>query len=182
MNIIELLSMTLSDGASDLIVGGGRIPCIKRLGRVSRVGQKKIDVSEIESFRRQLSTPDEESFYSERKSLDKSALISGVGRFRLNFLQSEGRPEMVARPILSGNSLFLKELMLPEILAEFASAPRGLLLISGSAGCGKSTTMGAIVNLINETREAHIVTIEDPVEFVHEDRKCFISQREVGRD
>jgi pilus retraction protein PilT len=182
MTINELLAKTLSEGASDLLLTAGRTPCLKKLGAVNRLKEPPTPASAIDAFRRQLSTPDEETIYKERLSLDKSASIPGAGRFRINFLQADGRPALVARPILSGNDLSLKDLMLPELLAEFATTPRGLILVSGSAGCGKSTSMAAIVNIINSSREAHIVTIEDPVEFVHEDDKSFISQREVGRD
>ncbi len=182
MSIEELLAAAAKDSCSDLLICAGKPPRRKRLGLVSPCGAEAVQAKDVDSFRKAHSTASDESRYAESRSLDASAVVPGAGRFRLNFFVADGQPALVARPIASAEGLSLEKLRLPPIIGEFAKAPRGLLLIAGSAGSGKSTTLAAIVNLINASREAHIVTIEDPIEFLQPDRKSLVSQREVGRD
>jgi len=184
MPIVDILAKAASESCSDVFLCAGKTPSRKLLGLASPCPgfKEPMTAEEIDAFRKARSTPAGEALYSERRSLDCSAVIPGGGRFRLNFFVTDGRPALVARPVASAEGLSLEGLNLPPIIGEFSQAPRGLLLIAGSAGSGKSTTMAAILNLINASRKAHIVTIEDPIEFVHPDRSSIVSQREVGGD
>ena len=182
MQITELLVETARSGASDLFISAGKPPSCRRNGKLQRMGTEIAEASIIDSFRQGILSQISEKCYREKGSYDVGLTLREGLRFRINFLVRQGMPSFVARPIPSGLDLKFKELNLPSVIEEFADSLRGLILIAGSAGSGKSTTMAAIMNHINSNYEKHIVSIEDPIEFIHTDRKSLITQREIGSD
>ena len=182
MQIEDLLKNTASAKASDLFVTAGKVPYCRQCGKVVPMGTQPIAREEIDRFRQQLLLPEAEESYRTSGSFDAGMTGEDRIRFRINFLQQQGIPALVARPVPLGDDLEFEALHLPAAIKEFAQAPRGLILLSGTAGSGKSTTMATILNYINHHYQRHIVTIEDPIEFVHHDKKSLITQREVGAD
>ncbi len=187
MKIInELLQKTFDDGASDLFVSAGKGPRYRFNGPIIPVpGHEENTLSEetLKEFREQILRPEAKETYRIKGSCDAGyTLQAGKMRFRINFYQQQEVSSFVARPIPLGTSLSFEGLNLPPVLRELAERPRGLILVVGAAGSGKSTTMAAMINHINNVFSKHIVTVEDPVEYVHRDLKSWISQREVGID
>ncbi|MCF6175285.1 MAG: PilT/PilU family type 4a pilus ATPase [Victivallaceae bacterium] len=182
MQIKELLDQTTVNSASDLFVTAGKVPYYRKYGKVVPADKEVITVEEVDAFRTEILLPESEKSFQSSGGFDAGITLPHGGRFRINFLMQQSKPALVARPVPIGNHLSFKELKLPESLAELAECQRGLILISGSAGSGKSTTMAAMINLINDKFQKHIVSIEDPIEFIHHDNKSLITQREVGAD
>lgn len=179
---MDCLHFVLQNKASDLFVTAGKVPHARTLNKVVPITSEPLSESSVNAFRKKVLLPAAEKVYQENGSFDAGLTLEDGLRFRINFLIQQGQPAFVARPVPSGDDLSFETLNLPPDIKAFADAPRGLLLIAGAAGSGKSTTMAAMVNHINENYSKHIVTIEDPIEFVHNDKKCFITQREVGAD
>jgi len=182
MRINELLQSALDSNASDLFITGGKAPRQRQFGKVIPIDQDFVQSEDIDAFRREVLLPEAEKVFQETGSFDAGLTTDSGQRFRLNFLTQQGVPGIVARPVPSADNLSFKELNLPDTLESLADQPRGLILIAGAAGSGKSTTLAAMVNYINERYEKHIVCIEDPIEYVHNDKKSLITQREVGAD
>ena len=175
--INELLSKMSSQGASDLFVSAGKGPYVRVSTVIHPLNVPPVSAGEIEQFRMQILTPEAETKYQHAGSVDMGLSLDGI-RYRINFLLQQGQPGLVARLVPSGE-LDFAYLNLPKTLAEFAERPRGLVLIVGAAGSGKSTTMAAMLNHINTKFAKHIVTIEDPIEFVHREKKSLITQRSL---
>ncbi|MDD5697000.1 MAG: PilT/PilU family type 4a pilus ATPase [Victivallaceae bacterium] len=182
MRIEELLQEVSGSNASDLFITGGKVPYQRRFGRVLPLDENPVENEDIDAFRREVLLPEAEKVYRETGSFDAGLTMKDGRRFRLNFLTQQGAPALVARPVPSADTLSFAGLNLPETLQSLADEPRGLILIAGAAGSGKSTTLAALVNYINQRYEKHIVCIEDPIEYVHHDKKSLITQREVGAD
>ena len=182
MRIDDLLQSVLDSNASDLFITGGKPPYQRQFGKVQPIDQDFVSAEDIDAFRREVLLPGAEKVFQETGSFDAGLTTKDGKRFRLNFLTQQGAPAIVARPVPSADNLSFKELNLPETIKSMADEPRGLILIAGSAGSGKSTTLAAMLNHINEKYEKHIVCIEDPIEYVHHDKKSLITQREVGAD
>ncbi len=182
MRMNELLQSVLNSNASDLFITGGKTPYQRQFGRVLPIDQDFVKSGDIDTFRREVLLPGAEKVYQETGSFDAGLTMENGQRFRLNFLTQQGAPAFVARPVPPADNLSFKDLNLPETIKSLADVPRGLILIAGAAGSGKSTTLAAMVNYINEKYERHIVCIEDPIEYVHSDKKSLITQREVGAD
>ncbi|OGV31657.1 MAG: hypothetical protein A2020_05715 [Lentisphaerae bacterium GWF2_45_14] len=180
--IEKLMDKTISLGASDLFICSGKAPSCRKSGELVKVSEDIINSADIDSFRVRILLPDFEKIYSEKGAWDSGFTGSSGQRFRINFYVSQGLPALAARPLPSASGLEFSNLNLPEAIKDFAEAKRGLILIAGSSGSGKSTTMSAIVNYINKNYARHVVSIEDPIEFIHNDLKSVISQREVGTD
>ncbi len=182
MRIKSLLRRMLEDKASDLFVTAGKRPSA-RINTVIKVleDEEPVSAAEIAEFRKDVLLPKAESVFAENGSYDAGITLEDSLRYRINFLLQQNIPAFVARLVPSGN-LDFKGLNLPSLIAKFAESPRGLILVTGAAGSGKSTTMAAILNHINSKYRKHIVTIEDPVEFTHKDRLSLVTQREVGAD
>ena len=181
--IDELLSRMLEEKASDLFVSVGRPPALRRDGQMQNCAEESILQSEFEAFMELSLLPDLRSRFEREGDLDVGYSMENCrdARFRLNFHRQRGQLGLVARCLPTGQLLF-DDLGLPSILEELAMASRGLVLVTGATGSGKSTTLAALVHHINLHRQAHIVTIEDPIEFLHTDLKSRLSQREVGSD
>ncbi len=181
MDIEKLLTAMEKMGASDLFVNVGKPPAMRIKGEVRKLDLAPTDHEAVEDFLKGLLRPAVRARYDETGDLDVGYTTARGGRYRLNMHRQQGQHAMVARALPSGELSFA-ELNLPEPVEKLAGELRGLVLVTGSTGSGKSTTLAAMVHHINRTRNAHIVTIEDPIEFIHKDARSRITQREVGSD
>ena len=181
MTIPELLTYAVQYGISDLFLSAGKTPAFRKNGEIIKENHAPVTAAEIESFRKTVLSMALENIYQEQGACDAS-WSSGIHRFRINFFDTLAGPAAAIRPVLQGNSVTFESLNLPPLLAELCDEPHGLILLTGSTGCGKSTTLAAMINYINQTKKRHILTLEDPVEFVHQDVQSVISQREINTD
>jgi len=168
-------------GASDLFLKDGAAPYVRVQGRVQPLSMAPLTAENINGYVRELLDPEQWERFQRSPDLDVAILVPQIGRFRINVLRQQGAPGLVIRLVHSGNLTFA-DLGLPDGVRQLAEKKRGLILVTGAAGSGKSTTVAAIIHHINITRPGHIVTIEDPIEYVHQDGLCLIDQRQVGRD
>ncbi|MGI8909305.1 MAG: type IV pilus twitching motility protein PilT, partial [Rubrobacteraceae bacterium] len=178
----ELASKMVTSSGSDLHLKVGAAPMIRVHGELGPLeGQEVLRPADTEGILREI-IPDKmvESFEEEGEA-DFSYAIAGVGRFRVNAFRQRGSISIVMRFIPFGIPKF-EDLGLPEAIKTLAFEERGIILVTGTTGSGKSTTLASMLNLVNRTMSKHIVTIEDPIEFLHRDDKCLINQREVGTD
>ncbi len=181
MDIIQLLEFSVQQGASDLHLSTGQPPIIRIDGDIQRIDSPILEPEQLQTMIYDIMSDEQRRGFESNLELDFSFELPKLARFRANaFLQSRGI-SAVFRTIPS-NVLSLEDLDTPEIFKEIASFPRGLVLVTGPTGSGKSTTLAAIMDYINKKYAAHIITIEDPIEFVHEPIRCLINQREVHRD
>ena len=180
--IDDLLRMAMSFGASDLHLRAGATPVIRVNGELKPLsGVNKMTQDETLEMAFSMMSNRQKQHFKEVYEVDIGYGVSGLGRFRVNIFQQRNSIGIVARVIADTVKGF-SELGLPPILGKIAEENRGLILVTGTTGSGKSTTLSSIVDHINQTRNSHIVTIEDPIEFLHKDRKSFITQREVDVD
>ncbi|MFY7698539.1 MAG: type IV pilus twitching motility protein PilT [Legionella sp.] len=181
MNITKLLEFTVKNGASDLHLSAGLSPMIRVNGDLHKVNMPILDHQEVITMILNVMNDKQRQEYEEHLEFDFSFEMPNVARFRVNaYTQSRGAAAVFR--IIPSKILTLDELNLPPIFTEIASYAKGLVLVTGPTGSGKSTTLAAIINHINTTRHNHILTVEDPIEFVHTSDKCLVNQREVYRD
>jgi twitching motility protein PilT len=180
--IDDLLRMAMSFGASDLHLRAGSCPVIRVNGELRPLaGVERLQQEETLEMAFSMMSNRQKQHFKEAYEVDIGYGISGVGRFRVNIFQQRNSIGIVAR-VISDTIKNFSQLGLPPILSRIAEEQRGLILVTGTTGSGKSTTLAALVDQINQTRNSHIVTIEDPIEFLHKDKKSFITQREVDVD
>jgi twitching motility protein PilT len=180
--IDDLLRMAMSFGASDLHLRAGSFPVIRVSGELRPVsGVARLAQEETLEMAFSMMSNRQKQHFKEAYEVDIGYSVSGLGRFRVNIFQQRGSVGIVARVIPDTIRNF-SELGLPPILTKIAEENRGLILVTGTTGSGKSTTLAAIVDHINQMRNSHIVTVEDPIEFLHKDKKSFVTQREVDVD
>ena len=181
MDISQLLAFSVKNGASDLHLSAGVPPMIRVDGDVRRINVPAMEHRQVHEMVYDIMNDKQRKDYEEFLETDFSFEIPGLARFRVNaFIQNRGAGA-VFRTIPS-KILTLEDLQCPNIFAEIASYPRGLVLVTGPTGSGKSTTLAAMLDHKNDNEYSHILTIEDPIEFVHESKKSLINQREVHRD
>ncbi len=179
MDIAELLAFAVKNKASDLHLSAGLPPMIRVHGDVRRINLPAMEHKDVHAMVYDIMNDSQRKQFEENLECDFSFAIPGLARFRVNaFVQNRGAGA-VMRTIPS-KILTLEELNAPKIFSELAMTPRGLVLVTGPTGSGKSTTLAGMVNHVNESVYGHILTVEDPVEFVHESKRCLINQREVG--
>jgi twitching motility protein PilT len=175
----ELVREAVEKGASDLHLSAGGPPRLRVDGDLVPTKHPALDAAGVSALVNAIVTEEQRRHFESEHELDFSWTVPDVGRFRVNvFLQGRG-PGAVLRTIPT-KIPSLESLMMPPILTELCKRERGLVLVTGPTGSGKSTTLAAMVDLVNATWDAHILTIEDPVEFVHESNRCLVNQREVG--
>lgn len=177
----DLLRFAHKQGASDLHLSSGLPPMIRVDGDIRRLNIPPLDNQQLRDMIFGIMTDSQMKGFEETWEADFSTEIRGISRFRVNvFLQNRGIA-VVFRTIPS-KVLTLEDLNAPSKFVDIIDVPRGLVLVTGPTGSGKSTTLAAMINHINENRHEHILTVEDPIEFVHESKKCLVNQREVHRD
>jgi twitching motility protein PilT len=181
MNIKMLLEKMIELEASDLHIKPGIPPVVRVHGKLQRTNFSAPTPSEMEEVAKKVLTPLQKEKFESTREVDFAFGVTGLARFRANFYVQRSSIAMVFRHV-PVTIRTLDELGLPEILRELALRPRGLILVTGTVGSGKSTTMAAMIQTINQTMNSSIITIEDPIEFLHRDDKSIINQREVGSD
>ena len=181
MDIAELLAFSVKNGASDLHLSAGLPPMIRVDGDIRRVNVPPMEHKEVHALIYDIMNDKQRKDYEEFFETDFSFEIPGLARFRVNAFNHNRGAGGVFRTIPS-NILTLEELGCPPVFKEIADVPRGIVLVTGPTGSGKSTTLAGMVNYKNENEYAHILTVEDPIEFVHQSKKCLVNQREVHRD
>ena len=180
-SVIPFLHALASTGGSDLHCKVGSAPRVRVDGRLRKLQVPDLKPADTERMLEEVLPDDLVDSFRENHEADFAYSISGVGRFRVNAYQARGTYGMVFRRVAVGAQA-LAELALPEVIGELALEPRGLVLVTGPTGSGKTTTLASMVDLINTLREVNIVTIEDPIEILHQDKKSIVSQREVRQD
>ena len=181
MDITELLAFSAKQGASDLHISAGLPPMIRVDGDVRRINVPPMKHKQVHGLIYEIMNDRQRKDYEEFLETDFSFEVPGVARFRVNAFNQQRGSAAVFRTIPS-KVLTMEELGMGQIFRDVASVPRGLVLVTGPTGSGKSTTLAAMVDFINDNKYEHILTIEDPIEFVHESKKCLVNQREVHKD
>lgn len=181
MDFRRVLETMLEQGASDLHVKVGTRPQIRVDGELLPLDQSPPSAKELEAFIDQVLTPAQKQEFLGTRELDFAIGIPGLARFRANFHFQRGTPAIVLRHVPLGVPA-IEELNLPPFVEQLAMVPRGLILVTGTVGSGKSTTLASMIDCINRSMARSIITVEDPIEFLHRDEKSMISQREVGLD
>jgi len=181
MDIAELLAFSVKNGASDLHMSAGLPPMIRVDGDVRRINVPPLDHKTVHSMVYDIMNDKQRKDYEEFMETDFSFEIPGVARFRVNAFNHNRGAGAVFRTIPT-KILTLEDLNCPAVFRDVADNPRGVVLVTGPTGSGKSTTLAAMVDYKNNNEYGHILTIEDPIEFVHESKKCLVNQREVHRD
>lgn len=179
-SLAELLELTVKEGASDLHLTVGISPIIKVNGKLVRLEQEILRPEDTEAYAREI-LQDAYEKYDAIGEYDTSYSIHGKGRFRVNIYKQRNSTALAIR-VISLDMPTLDSLGYPETLKDICNLKRGLVLVTGPTGSGKSTTLAALINEINSNRESHIITIEDPIEFLHKHNKSIVNQREIGKD
>ncbi len=181
MDITELLAFSYKNGASDLHLSAGLPPMIRVDGEVRRINLPALEHKEVHRLVYDIMNDKQRRDYEEFLETDFSFEVPGLARFRVNAFNQNRGAGAVFRTIPS-KVLTMDDLGLGQIFKTICEYPRGIVLVTGPTGSGKSTTLAAMLDYINDNRHDHILTIEDPIEFVHQSKKCLINQREVHRD
>jgi len=166
-------------GASDLHLIAGQQPALRIRGEVERVKYQQLDNDQLRAMLYEIAPEDKIKVFEETGDVDFGYEIPGLARYRANFFMQRNGVGAVFRQI-PNNIMTCEQLGLPSVVAKLASLPRGLVVVTGPTGSGKSTTLAAIIDEANRLRKDHVITVEDPIEFVHESRGCIVNQREIG--
>ena len=179
MDITELLAFAVKNKASDLHLSAGLPPMIRVHGDIRRINLPPMEHDDVHTMVYDIMSDAQRKAYEEDLETDFSFAVPNLARFRVN-AYNQHRGAAAAFRTIPSRVLTLEELYAPKVFADLTTRPRGLILCTGPTGSGKSTTLAAMVNHVNENEYGHILTIEDPIEFVHESKKCLINQRELG--
>ncbi len=177
----DLLGIMVEADASDLYVTVGAYPMVKISGEVYPIEKEKLDTESLNSLKAEMLSPEQLTQFHDENELDYTLHVPSLGRFRINYFRQRENDSFVVRRIET-NILSLDDLGLPVILKDLSLKDRGLILVVGATGSGKSTTLAAMIDYRNTNKSGHILTLEDPIEFVHEHKKSIVNQREVGND
>ncbi|NUO05217.1 MAG: type IV pilus twitching motility protein PilT [Candidatus Brocadia sinica] len=179
MEILELLTFAKKENASDIHISSGEPPMIRIHGDIRKIDVPPLNKEAVHKILYDILNDQQRKTYEEHHELDFAIALGDTGRFRVNaFLQSRG--ESVVFRTIPAAIPTLEQLDMPKIVGELTKKNKGLVLVTGPTGCGKSTTLAAMVDLINREEKCHILTIEDPIEFVHQSKNSLINQRELG--
>jgi twitching motility protein PilT len=182
MHVNDLLKIAVEAGASDLHLKAGSYPMMRVRGTLTpATEEKRLDNEDMISIAAAVLPTAQREKFKENREVDLAYSIAGLGRFRCNCFQQRGTIGMIFR-VIPMKIATVDELALPQILKKIASEERGLVLVTGTTGSGKSTTLAAMIDEINATRTAHIITVEDPIEYLHRDNRSIVNQREIGSD
>ena len=181
MDITELLAFAVKNKASDLHLSAGLPPMIRVHGDVRRINLPPMEHKEVHAMAYDIMNDGQRKQYEETWECDFSFAVPNLARFRVNAFNQNRGAAAVFRTIPT-KVLSLEELNCPKIFKDISDTPRGIVLVTGPTGSGKSTTLAAMIDYVNENKHGHILTVEDPIEFVHESKRCLINQREVHRD
>ena len=181
MNMAELLTFSAQQGASDLHLSSGLPPMIRVDGEIRRTNLPSMAAGQVYSLLNEIMNEQQRSDYTKFLEADFSYELSGVARFRVNVFQQNRGAAAVCRTI-PAKVLTLEELGLGDVFRTIADMSRGLVLVTGPTGSGKSTTLAAMIDYLNSSKQQHILTVEDPIEFVHQSKLSLVNQREVHRD
>lgn len=180
VSIMELLKLANEKGASDLHLAVDLPPTIRLYGFLEKLDYPELSEKDIHKMVSEVLTEEQQRELSEAHEIDTCFEVADLARFRVNaFYERQGKG--AAFRLIPFKIKSIDELGLPEVVARLAGEERGLVLVTGPTGSGKTTTLASMIDLINQQRSGHIVTIEDPIEFVHQHKKCIVHQREVGR-
>ena len=181
MQITDLLAFGVKNKASDLHLSAGLPPMIRVNGDMRRINLPEMSAEDVGNMISSIMNDLQRKKYQQNLETDFSFELPNIARFRVNAFNTNRGPAAVLRTIPS-KVLTLEELKAPRIFQKISDNPRGLVLVTGPTGSGKSTTLAAMMDYLNDTKPAHILTIEDPIEFVHQSKKCLVNQRELGED
>ncbi len=181
MDIAPYLKLMVQKNGSDLFFSTGAAPHLKAEGRTLPIGENRLQHGQVRELAYSIMTDDQKSEFERTMECNLAISVGGLGRFRVNVFRQRGDVAMVLRYI-KAEIPKIEELKLPQILKQLIMEPRGLILVVGSTGSGKSTTLASMIDHRNETTTGHILTIEDPIEFLHNHKKSVVDQREVGLD
>src|SRR5881397_2092795 len=182
MHVNDLLKLAVDKGASDLHLKVGSFPMMRVRGTlVPATEEKRLDHEDVVAMSAAVMSTGQRQKFKDAQEVDLAYSVAGLGRFRCNVFQQRGTVGLVLR-VIPMQIRTVEELMLPAVLNRIADEERGLVLVTGTTGSGKSTTLAALLDCINKTRTAHVMTVEDPIEFLHRDLKSIVNQREVSVD
>jgi len=181
MTLKQMLEEMLSSKASDLHLRVGVKPYLRADGVLRSIADEPITPQSMEEIMKQILTEEQEKRFSQRNELDLALSVSKMGRFRINFYRQRGTVGVAIRSVNTIIPSF-EELNLPPVLKKLAENRRGLIILTGTTGSGKSTTLATMIDHINSTRGENILTVEDPIEYIHRNKKSIVAQREVGGD
>lgn len=181
MGILEILQLAIDAGASDVHLTVASPPIIRVNGRLKRLGEEKLMPEDAMRIIQEILTPEQIEVFEAKGELDISYSNPGFGRFRVNVYKQRGSYSMALR-VVALNIPSMETLRLPLVLKDLATKQRGLILVTGPTGSGKSTTLAAMIDHMNQTRNEHIITIEDPIEYLHKHQLSIVNQREIGHD
>lgn len=175
----DLLRQMKQQGASDLHLTSRSAPYMRIHGEMVKLHYRDVSSETCQNLIYEILTQNQKELFTENMDLDLSYPLDGVGRFRVNVFMQRNGISAVFR-LIPENIKTIQELDLPDQLASLIDVSEGLVLVTGPTGSGKSTTLASLIHTINQKQQAHIITVEDPIEFVHENQRCLISQREIG--
>jgi twitching motility protein PilT len=177
----ELLQLAVDEGASDLHLAVGCAPTLRINGRLRQLDASVLTGADTERFMKSITSPEHQQRLREQGGADFGFGFGGAARFRVSIFRAKGDVGVVLRQIPT-KLLALEEIGLPPQVKELLFRPRGLVLVTGPTGSGKSTTLASMIDVVNRERDAHIITIEDPIEYYHDHKKSIVTQREIGVD